>query len=111
QTAEPRDNVVRGTFFALPTLAPWAIAAGFAVVAGWGTLQYFRARMEAELLRDQNRLAELARASIRQQLEATTLLNARHIQSLDQQLAAANTQLGETRTQLTDSRAQATERE
>lgn len=97
ERAETPDNVVRGPFSELRTLVPWAIAAGFAVVAGWGTLSYFRARMEAELLRDQNRLAELARESTRQQLEATTLINARQITALDQQLAAANLQLGETR--------------
>ena len=91
------DNVVRGPFSELRTLVPWAIAAGFAVVAGWGTLNYFHARMESELLRDQNRLAELARESTRQQLEATTLLNARQITSLGEQLAAANIQVGEAR--------------
>lgn len=91
------DNVVRPAVFGLRQLVPWAIAACFALIAGWLGQRYFATHSEATILRQQQALADLALQGIRQQLEAERLLARRQAQDLDQQLANASSQLSQAR--------------
>ncbi len=131
-TPPPPDNVIRPATFTFLRFAPWAIAAGLAVVAAWTGQRYFTSRSEINLLRDRQGMTDVALQSMRQQLEAERIVTGKQLEALQvdlagttNQLAAARTQLaaanvdiserdrqlGETRTQLASIREQINERE
>lgn len=91
------DNLVRPAVFGVRQLIPWAIAAGFALIAGWLGQRYFATHSEATILRQQQALADLALQGIRQQLEAERLIARRQTQDLDRQLTTAASQLAQAR--------------
>lgn len=95
----PPVNVIRppASFW---TFAPWAIAAGFAVVAAWSGQRYFATSSELAVVRDSEALVEITLQSTRQQLEAERILTVRERQDLQQQLASTTTQLQGVQTQL-----------
>lgn len=128
----PADNVIRPAAFTFLRFAPWAIAAGLAVIAAWTGQRYFTTRSEINLLRDRQAMTDVALQSTRQQLEAERIVAGKQLEALQvdlagttNQLAAARTQLattgaeiaerdrqlGETRTQLASIREQISERE
>ena len=104
------DNVIRppASFW---QFAPWAIAAGFAVVAAWSGQQYFSTSSERALIRDREALAEVALQSTRQQLEAERIVTVRERQDLQQQLASTTTQLQGVQSQLATVSPQLAERD
>ena len=106
----PTDNVIRPSA-SVWQFAPWAIAAGFAVVAAWSGQRYFATSNELALVRDREALAEVALQSTRQQLEAERIVTLRERQELQQQLAGTTTQLQAVQTQLAAVSPQLTERE
>jgi len=95
----PAENVIRppASFW---QFAPWAIAAGFAVVAAWSGQRYFASSSELALIRDREALADIALQNTRQQLEAERIVTVRERQNLQQQLAGTTTQLQTVQTQL-----------
>ncbi len=80
--------IVRPPSTVFRQLGPWAIAACFALVATWMTQRYYVARTEAELLRQQQALADLALKGLGQQLDAERILNSRQIAGLMEQMKA-----------------------
>lgn len=74
---------------------PWALAASFALSAGWLGLLYLTGQSEKELLHTQAELASLQLASARQQADVMRLL-------LEQQGSASRRQVAELRTELAD---------
>lgn len=104
-TALP-DNVIRPSAFRIGRAAPWAIAAGFALLAGWTGQRFMATRTELAHMRQQHALADVALQAVRQQLEAERIVTRRQAQDLDQQLNAAQTQLAQARTQLQATTAQ-----
>lgn len=125
-------NVIRPPLFTFLRFAPWAIAAGLAVMAAWTGQRYFTSRSEINLLRDRQAITDVALQSTKQQLEAERIVASKQLETLQQdlagttnqlatarnQLAAANSQiqerdrlLGDTRTQLASAREQINERE
>ncbi|HVS53342.1 MAG TPA: anti-sigma factor [Opitutaceae bacterium] len=69
-------------------LLPWAVAACFALAAGWLGQLYLSSRTEAALLRDEKTFAELALQSARNQLEAERIVNGQRFATLDRELKA-----------------------
>ncbi len=106
----PVDNVIRppASFW---QFAPWAVAAGFAVVAAWSGQRYFASSSELALIRDREALAGITLQSTRQQLEAERIVTERERQDLQQQLDATSTQFQGVQTQLATVSPQLTERE
>jgi anti-sigma-K factor RskA len=72
--------------FPLKRLLPWAVAAGFALLAGWSGLQIRAIRAENETLRTQRDLAEVAYQLAQSQLAERSLLAERMIADLGRQL-------------------------
>lgn len=100
-------TVIRPSPFAFRPFLPWAIAAGFAFTAAWLGQLYQSSRTEAELLRAQQKISDVALQTARNQLEAERLLNSRHVVDLNRQiadgirhLADAEKSLGEARNQV-----------
>jgi anti-sigma-K factor RskA len=87
---QPAGNVVRGPWSLVlrPVLA-WSAAACFALLAGWFGQLYFTAGAEAQLLRTQQTLGDLALKSARNQLEAEQLLAQHQVADLNRQLSTA----------------------
>lgn len=79
---------------------PWAIAAGFALVAAWTGVRYKSEQSAAVQLRREHALADVALQGVRQQLEAERIVTRRQLQVLDQQVNEANTRLAQARTEL-----------
>jgi anti-sigma-K factor RskA len=106
----PATNVIRppASFW---QFAPWAIAAGFAVVAAWSGQRYLATSSELALIRDREALAEITVQSTRQQLEAERIVTVRERQDLQQQIAATTNQLQSVQTQLAAFSPQLAERE
>jgi ABC-type transporter Mla subunit MlaD len=84
----------------LRELLPWAIAAGFALVAAWAGVNYKSEQSAAVQLRREHALADVALQGARQQLEAERIVTRRQLQTLDQQVNEANTRLTQARTEL-----------
>lgn len=84
-----------GKILTFPVLLPWAIAACFALLAGWLGTRFVSSRSEATLLREQASLAELAVKSAHNEAETAQLLARRQLDTLNQQLAAAQTQVSD----------------
>jgi anti-sigma-K factor RskA len=110
-TAAPPDNVIRPPASIFARLAPWAIAAGLALLASWTGQRYLATRTEADLLRQQQNLSEILIKDTQQQLEAERIVTTRRLQELDQQIAGANGQLADARAQLADHRTQIADRD
>jgi anti-sigma-K factor RskA len=72
---------------------PWAIAAGLAITCLWIGQLYLNTRAERLVLQDQQKLAELELASVRNQGEAERLLSTQQLKTATDQLAQLNTQV------------------
>ncbi|MEO5961174.1 MAG: anti-sigma factor [Opitutaceae bacterium] len=98
------DNIIRPNpaAFRVSSILPWAVAACFAIAAGWLGQLYLSSRSEAELLRSQQTLADLALKQAQNQLEGERLLNTRQIGSLNEQLADSTRRLGDLQRNLSD---------
>ena len=109
-TATP-DNVIRPPASAFGRFAPWAIAAGFAVIAAWSGLRFISTSTEADVLRQHQALAEIELKATQQQLEAERIVNGSRIKALDQQVIAIDRQLADARSQLAENTRQLVERD
>lgn len=110
--ASPRpDNILRPPASIFARVAPWAVAACFAIVAGLTGQRYLSTSTEAELLRQRQALVEAELTGTQQQAEAERIVTSRRLQDLDTQVAGADRQLAEARTQLADRDRQVSERE
>ncbi len=98
----PVDNVIRPHVSIFARLAPWTIAACFALLAAWTGQRYLSTRTEANLLAQRQALTEIELKASQQQLEAERIVAGRRLQDLDQQLAGTTGQLTDARTQLAD---------
>jgi anti-sigma-K factor RskA len=78
-----RENVVHPPASVFRSLIPWAIAACFALAAAWFGRLYVSSTAEAERLRTEAALAELALKSKEQQLEAERLISREQLAQLD----------------------------
>ncbi len=92
--AQPRETG-RNTIlpFRLPTLIPWAAAAGFALVAAWLGQDLLATREEAANQRTEARLAQLVLRDTANRLEAERIV-------LNQQMDNSGRQLADTQRQL-----------
>lgn len=88
-TARPPAPVIQFATYNFPLLrfAPLAAAACFALLAAWFGARAYTARTDADLAAHQTALADLARKSTRQQLEAERLITRAHLAALDETLA------------------------
>jgi anti-sigma-K factor RskA len=93
---------IRRPSFRVAQFIPWAIAAGFAIGAGWLANRYVSTRSEVIALRDQNATVNTALQVARQQIAAEQDATRRHREEAQQQLATVNSQLSEARAQLTE---------
>lgn len=109
--ASSADNVIRPPGFTFLRFAPWAIAAGLAVIAAWTGQRYFTTRSEINLLRDRQALTDIALQSTRQQLEAERIVAGKQLEALQVDLAGTTTQLADARTQLAAANSQVTDRD
>jgi anti-sigma-K factor RskA len=91
--SESRGNVVRVPASVFRTFMPWAIAAAFVVLGASLAYLYVGSRTESRLFEQQQRLADVALQSARNQLEAERLLGQRQLASLNQQLAESQQQV------------------
>jgi anti-sigma-K factor RskA len=73
-----------------PSLLAWAVAAGLAVAAAWSGQLYWTARTENDLLRDQQKLADLALQGARNQLNEERIVNQRELADIRQQVTDTN---------------------
>jgi anti-sigma-K factor RskA len=80
-------NVIRPAAFGYRALVPWAAAAGFALIAAWLGQLYVASRTDADLLRGQQELAEVALKQARTRLEAERLLSSQNVADLSRQIA------------------------
>jgi anti-sigma-K factor RskA len=87
--------------FRLATLIPWAAAAAFAIAAGWLSQSLLSSRSEADGLRTEARLTEIAREEAENQLKAERILLNKQIADTTQQLAEAKQQAASSTEQLT----------
>jgi anti-sigma-K factor RskA len=81
--------------FRLPALIPWAVAAGFAVLAAWLGQNLIATREDAAALRLESRLAQLAQRDAENQLAAERIVLGQQITNSVQQLADARKQLAD----------------
>ena len=102
--------------FAVTSLLPWAIAAGFALCTAWLGGRYATTRAEARLLQQQQELADVAIRSARAQIEAEHILARRALAEYDtlktdstRQLADAQHNVSETQQKLAETQAVAAE--
>lgn len=84
------------------SFAPWALAAGLALCAGWFAQLYLASQSEADLLRSQSELAAVSLKAVRQQLEAERILASQQVADLERQKSGAETQLAEARAKFAD---------
>jgi len=105
------DNVIRPAAFTFLRFAPWAIAAGFAVIAAWTGQRYFTTRSEINLLRDRQGITGVALQSTRQQLEAERIVAGKQLEALQLDFVGATNQLAAARTQLAAATGQFSERD
>ena len=84
-----------GRILPFPSLLPWAIAASLAAAAIWSGQLYWTTRTENALMRDQQKLADLALQSTRTQLEEERIVDQRALADTRQQVAAMNRELAE----------------
>ena len=95
------NKLIRPPFSVFRSLAPWAAAAGFAVVAAWLGQRYVSSRSEAALLREQVALTEIALKSAQNENEAAQIVARRQLATLNQQLADTARQLADTQQRAT----------
>jgi anti-sigma-K factor RskA len=79
----------------LVQFVPWAIAAGFALMAALMTQRYVAQQAEASALRQHQALAEVAVKSLTQQLEAERIINGSQIKTLTEQSKTQRTDSGQ----------------
>src|SRR5687767_633304 len=72
---------------------PWAVAACFALAAGWTLQLYFASQSQAALIRDQLAFADLSLRGARQQLEAERIVSTQQIGGLNRDLTEKANQL------------------
>lgn len=111
--AELRERVLRtarrgtaGSAIPFPTFIPWALAAGFAVLAAWSGDLYLQASSRSRLLEAERKLADLAAQSARQELEAQQIVEGRSRADLAAQLAATRSRLDVSLARLAELRSQ-----
>lgn len=108
----PADgNIIRPPLFTFLRFAPWAIAAGLAVMAAWTGQRYFTSRSEINLLRDRQAITDVALQSTKQQLEAERIVLGKQLEALQQDSAGTTTQLTAARDQLASTNSQLMERD
>jgi anti-sigma-K factor RskA len=85
--------------FRLPLLIPWAAAAVFAFAAAWLGQSLLASREEAENLRTESRLAQLALRDAENRQAAERIILGQQLTNASQQLADVNRQLADARSQ------------
>ncbi len=86
--------------FRLPTLIPWAVAASLAVLAAWLGQNLLATRADADALRLESRLAQLAQRDAENRLAAERIILGQEVRNSGQQLADARQQLADTANQI-----------
>jgi hypothetical protein len=100
QIRPPKPAVAKLLPFRLPALIPWAVAAGFAVLAAWTGLNWLETRADADALRLESRLGRLALRDAENRLAAERIIGGQQIKDSSQQLADARQQLADTANQV-----------
>jgi hypothetical protein len=92
-------------------LVPWAMAAGFALLAAWVGQRYATTSADAALNRERQAMAEIEIKAVRQQLEAERIVAGRQLQDLDKKVTSSTQQLADARQLLTERDRQISERD
>ncbi|MSU48153.1 MAG: hypothetical protein EXS37_03525 [Opitutus sp.] len=111
ETSAAPGNVIQAPASLFGNLVPWAMAAGFALLAAWVGQRNASISAGAALDRERQAMAEIEIKAGRQQLEAERIVVGRQLQETDQKVAGTTQQLADARQLLSERDRQIAERD